>query len=61
VSGQIAVRPATQDDVPAPTARLAADHDHLAPWDPPLPGYPCTAGGWQEHVLFQLLHEPGMR
>jgi ribosomal-protein-alanine N-acetyltransferase len=21
----------------------------------------CIAGRWQDHVLFQLLHEPGMR
>ena len=123
MSGQVAVRPLTLDDVPALTAPLAANRDHLAPWDPlrpdeywteefqrhdtarlldlhrlgavlpgeaglhrlragPLlpnaasqrvlrkggstpigvaPRYPCIAGRWQDHVLFQLLHEPGMR
>ena len=110
MSGQVAVRPLTLDDVPALTARLAANLDHLAPWDPlrpdeywteefqrhdtarlldlhrlqagprlhdaasqrvlrtsgstPIgvaPRYPCIAGRWQDHVLFQLLHEPGMR
>ncbi len=61
MSGPVAVRPVARDDVPAPTARLAADRDHLAPWDPLPPECPCTAGRRQDHGLSPLLHEPGMR
>jgi ribosomal-protein-alanine N-acetyltransferase len=37
VSGQVTVRPVGLDDVPALTALLVANRDHLAPWDPVRP------------------------
>ncbi len=68
MSGRVPVRLLRENDVPAVTALLVADREHPAPWDPLHPDdhrteqrYPCTAGEWQDHVLFQLLDEPGMR
>ena len=37
MSGNVTVRLVSQDDVPALTALLAANRDHLAPWDPTRP------------------------
>ncbi len=37
MSGQVTVRPVGLDDVPALTALLVANRDHLAPWDPVRP------------------------
>jgi [ribosomal protein S5]-alanine N-acetyltransferase len=37
VSGHVTVRPLTEDDVPALTALLVANREHLAPWEPTRP------------------------
>ena len=34
MSAGVTVRTLTEDDVPALTALLVANRDHLAPWDP---------------------------
>ena len=60
MSGHLAVRALTQDDVPALTALLAADRDHLAPWDPlPPDGYGTEE--FQRHDTARLpdLHRSG--
>jgi ribosomal-protein-alanine N-acetyltransferase len=54
VSGQVAVRAVTQDDVPALTALLAANRDHLAPWDPLRPDEYWTEE-FQRHDTARLL------
>ncbi len=60
MSGQVAVRPVTQDDVPALTALLAADRDHLAPWGPLRPDEYWTEE-FQRHDTARLpdLHRLG--
>ena len=60
MSGEVAVRPVPQGDVPALTALLAANRDHRAPWDPLRPDEYWTEE-FQRPGTARLLHEPGMR
>ena len=60
MSGRVPVRLLREDDVPALSALPVAARTGFQRFGY-APRYLRIAGEWQDHVLFQLLDEPGMR
>ena len=60
MSGRVPVRLLREDDVPALSALLAVARTGFQRFGY-APRYLCIAGERQDHVLLQLLDEPGMR
>ncbi len=58
---RVTVRTLTEDDVPDLAALLAADREHLAPWDPQRPGEYSTEDFQRADVARLLeLHRQGV-